>query len=330
MMAPASIASVVLVALGTVGCAAIQPGDGGATDPDGPLPSVSIRMGPDGPELPDEVAALQAYGSEHAAEFGGLYIDDQSQGTIVMLFTDNLEQHEAAVIEIWPRVTVQGVRFSEAQLRALQDRLGRELFGADGIELLSTSVDIYANQVQVALKADDPDMEARLEAAHPGMLDASVYPPAGPWANVETGPGWRLLAVGDTRAEAYTVRAAVDASEWAALWATLGLKGDLPAVDLETEVVVSFGHGQSQSCPELRLDEVRIEDGVVFSVTSDPIAPRGCNLDLSAAAVFVVAIDRSALPGAGFRLQLDDTGSPGCTEECGFTPVLDVELGEGP
>lgn len=68
-------------------------------------------------------------------------------------------------------------------------------------------------------------------------------------------------------------------------------------------------------------------DGVVYSVTSDPLAPRGCNLDLSAGAVFVVALARAALPADRFRLQLDREGNPGCAEDCGFTPVLDVELG---
>lgn len=306
----------------------MQPGASAAPESQ-PLPSISIRIGPDGPELPeDAVAGLTAYGAEHAVEFGGLYVDDQSQGSFVMLFTDRLEEHAAALAEIWPRVSVKGVRHSEAELRALQDRLGRELFGADGIELLSVSVDIMANVVQVALKSDDPDLEQRLEAAHPGMLDASVFPFPGPWANVERGEGWRLLAVGDGQAEAYTVRAAVNASEWDALWATLALDVPRPEVDLEREVVVTFGHGLSRSCSELRLDDVRMADGVVYSVTSDPLAPRGCHLDLSAAAVFVVALDRSALPDDRFTLQLDAEGNPGCAEDCGFTPVLDVELAE--
>ena len=317
-----------LLAAVSAGCAG--PAPGGNTSPDsGPEQSIVIPMGPDGPELPeDAVAALNAYGAQHVVEFGGLYVDDQSQGSFVMLFTDRLEEHAAALAEIWPRVSVKGVRYSEAELRELQDTLGRELFGADGIELLSVSVDIMANVVQVALKSDDPTLERRLEAGHPGMLDASVFPLPGPWANVEHGDGWRLLAVGDGRTEAYTVRAAVNATEWDALWATLQLDVPRPEVDLGSEVVVSFGHGLSQSCSELRLDDVRVADGVVYSVTSDPLSPRGCNLDLSAGAVFVVALDRAALPADRFTLQLDAEGNPGCAEDCGFTPVLVVELAE--
>lgn len=265
----AALMSVLAAAM--VGCARTPPG---ASAPPETEPSVSIRMGPDGPELPeDAVAELNAYGAEHVDEFGGLYVDDQSQGSFVMLFTDHLEEHAAALAEIWPRVTVHGVRFSEAELRALQDSLARELFDAEGIELLSVGVDIIGNTVQVALKSDDPTLEEQLEAAHPGMLDASVFPMPGPWANVESGDGWRLLAVADERSEAYTVRAAENATEWDAMWAAIGLDSDQPEVDFDAEIVVSFGHGLSKSCPELRLDGVRIADGVVYSVTSDPIAP---------------------------------------------------------
>lgn len=319
--------AIVLVVLATaVGCRALQPGASAPTASVPATPDVSIRIGPDGPEKPDEVGALQAYGAANPEEFGGLYIDDQSQGSIVMLFTDRLDQHAAAVAEIWPRVTVREVRYAEAELRALQDDLGRELFGADGIELLSTSVDIIANVVQVAVKSDDATLEQRLEAAHPGMLDVSVFPPPGPWENVAAGPGWRLLAIGAAMSEAYTVRAAVDAAGWEALWTAVGIEDPRPEVDLQREVVVSFGHGLSRSCPELRLDDVRIADGVVYSVTSDPIAPRGCNADLSATAVFVVAISRDALPAGGFLLQLDRDGNPGCADDCGWTPVLEVVL----
>lgn len=317
------LALVSFLVAGTMGCSAIRPGASAA--PEDVAPSVSIRIGPDGPELPDQVAALQAYGAEHAQEFGGLYVDDQSRGSFVMLFTDRLDDHRAALAEIWPRVTVRGVRFSEAELRALQDQLGAELLGAEGIELLSVGVDIIGNSVQLALKSDDPTLEQRLESAHAGMLDASVFPLPGPWANVESGEGWRLLAVGDGRAEAYTVRAATTPSELDALWATLALAGDRPAVDLDRELVVTFGHGLSQSCSELRLDGVVIEEGVVYSQTSDPLAPRGCDADLSAATVFVAAIDRGSVPADGFTLQLTRDGGPGCLD-CGFAPILEVEL----
>jgi hypothetical protein len=239
-----------------------------------------------------------------------------------MLFTRDLAAHEDAVNEIVPGTRVRQVTYTEAELRALQEELAANLFREEGIEFLSASVDTIGNRVVVSLKSDDPTLELRLEAAHVGMLDASVFPFPGPWANVEAGDGWRLLATGDERGEAYTVRGATTVAEWEALWEAVGIEGERPEVDLDVEVVVSFGHGLSRSCPELRLDELVIEEGVVFTVTSDPLAPRGCDADLSAAAVFVVALDRDAVPAHGFtaRLERDSQLHPD------FTMIVDVSL----
>ncbi|MEA2651934.1 MAG: hypothetical protein QOI85_1655, partial [Chloroflexota bacterium] len=114
---------------------------------------------------------------------------------------------------------------------------------------------------------------------------------------------------------------ATDEAAWIEMWAAIGLDGDAPSVDLEDEVVVSFGHGIGSSCPELRLDAVEL-GSLVFSRTSDPIAPRGCTADLVGAAVFVVAIERDALPDDGFTLQL----GPERVTGGGFTEVIDVPL----
>jgi hypothetical protein len=271
------------------------------------------------------VEGLVAYGNRNRETFSGLYIDPPGGNSVVMLFTRDLEIHERAVNEILPGTRVRQVRYTEAELRALQEELSRSLFGREGIELLSVSVDTIGNQVQVTLKSDDPTLELRLEATHGGMLDASVFPFPGPWANVQSGDGWRLLATGDERGEAYMVRAARTVSEWEELWEAIGIDGERPAVDLDHEVVVSFGHGLSRSCPELRLDDVVFAGGVVYSVTSDPLAPRGCDADLSAAAVFVTALDRDALPNDGFTLLLERDSEPcvGCGDSI---EVLDVPL----
>jgi hypothetical protein len=285
---------------------------------------VSIRIGPDGPELPeDAVAALQAYGAEHADEFGGLHVDDQSQGSFVLLFTDNLDEHAAALAEIWPRVTVQGVRFTEAALTELLKGLDFEAMSRDGIEFLSAGLDTMNNRVTLDLKSNDPTLELRLEMEFGGMVEVTVSPIPGPWANVGEGDGWRLLATGEADGdEAYTVRAATDEAAWDEMWRVIGLEGDIPAVAFEDEVVVSFGHGIGSSCREVRLDDVEIGPGIVFSRTGDPLSPRACTSDLAGAAVFVVALERDALPPGGFTLQL---GPERLTGD-GFTEVIDVPL----
>lgn len=283
-------------------------------------------MGPDGPELREDVVAdLQSYGAEHADEFGGLYVDDQSRGSFVMLFTDRLDEHAAALAEIWPRVTVRGVRYSEAVLIAVLESFDLSAMAGDGIEPLSAGLDTMNNRVTLDLKSDDPTLEARLELQYGGMVDVTVHPLPGDWTNVTEGDGWRLLAAGEAGGdEAYTVRAATDEAAWEALWSALALDGERPEVALEDEVVVSFAHGIGSSCREMRLDDVVIEGGVVFSVASDPLAPRNCTADLAGAAVFVIAVERTALPPDGFTLQLGERVVT--CPDCGFTEQIDVPL----
>ena len=306
-----------------VGCAAEGPSAAATPDPS-PTESIVIPMGPDGPELPEEIVAqLQAYGAAHSDEFGGLYVEDQGRGSFVMLFTDRLEEHASAIAEIWPRVTVRGVRYSEAALMEALESLDLASMARPGLEPLSAGLDTMNNVVTLELKSDDPTLEARLELQYGGLVDVTVHPLPGDWSNVAEGDGWRLLAAGQSGPdEAFTVRAATDESAWEDLWSRLAIGGDRPSVDLSGEVVVSFGHGIGSSCRELRLDDVAVEDGVVFSITSDPLAPRACTADLAGAAVFVVAVERGALPADGFTLQLAERQVTGD----GSTEVLDVPL----
>ncbi|HEX7173343.1 MAG TPA: hypothetical protein VF365_12150 [Candidatus Limnocylindria bacterium] len=269
------------------------------------------------------MAGLQAYGAEHADEFGGLYVEDQSRGSFVMLFTTNLEEHAAALAEIWPRVTVRGIRFSEAALIEVLEGLDLQGMARDGIEPVSAGLDTMNNRVTLDVKSDDSTLEAQLEQRYGGMVEVTVHPLPGDWANVAEGHGWRLLAAGEASGgEAYTVRAATDAAAWNEMWADIGLGGEPPPVAFDEEVAISFGHGIGSTCPEVRLDSVEIAGDVVFSRTSDPLAPRGCTADLVGAAVFVVAIERDALPHDGFTLQL----GPEPTTGGGFTEVIEVPL----
>lgn len=273
------------------------------------------RIVSDGPAeplpAPGTIEDLQAYGADHAGQFGGLYIDPPGGRSVVMLFTGDLDRHRAAVNAIVPGTRVRQVTHTEAELMALMESIDFEALGAEGIEMLSASVDVIGNQVDLEVKSNDPTVELRLELAHAGLLDVTVHPLPGPWANVPEGDGWRLLKAGQAGGqEAYVVRAATDAEAWDEMWATIGLEGAAPGVDLADDVVVSFAHGIGSSCPEVRLDSVIIQGGVVFSEASDPLGPRECTADLAGAVVFVVAIARDALPHDGFTLQLraDDIG----------------------
>lgn len=269
-----------------------------------------VRIGPDGPEPPD-IDGLIAYGNRHRDVFGGLYLDPPGGSRVVMLFTADLDTHRQAVSDILPGTQVRQVRFTEAALVALLESLDFEALEAGGMQMVGAGLDTIGNKVTLDVKSNDPTVELRLELAHGGMLDVTVHPIPGAWANVESGDGWRLLATGEaSNAEAYVVRAATDPGSWDEMWTAIGLEGAAPAVNLAAEVVVSFGHGIGSSCPEMRLDGVAIQDGVVFSETSDPLSPRACTADLAGAVMFLVAIERDALPADGFTLRLrpDDIG----------------------
>ena len=151
------------------------------------------------------------------------------------------------------------------------------------------------------------------------------------WHDVEAGDGWRLLASDrvDGPDKAYRVDAATTPAELQRLWREISFGGAPPDVDFEREVVVAFAHGIGSSCPELRLDEIVIQDGVVFSSASDPIvdrfgSPRACTADLVGAVTFVVAVERAALPDDGFTLRLTER-SVTC-DDCGFSEEIRVDL----
>lgn len=280
------------------------------------IPDPSPRL------LGDGIEGLQAYGQLHVDEFGGLYIDPPGGQHVVMLFTGNLDDHALAVEAIHPGTTLRQVEHTEAELTALIEDLDFESLRAEGIEMLSASVDVIGNRATLDAKSNDITAEARLEFAYGGVLEVTIFPFPGDWQNVAGGEGWRLLAAGENRSDAYLVRAATDAGGYVEMWDAIGLGGDAPVVDLATETVVSFGHGIGSGCPEVRLDGVHIADDVVWSITSDPLAPRNCTADLVGAAVFVVAIAHEAVPG-GFTLWLNEHVASRAGE---FSAPLEVDL----
>lgn len=309
-------ATILTVVLALSGCAG---------QPSGESVPMSAEMPPDPPDgLGAGIEGLQAYGAAHADQFGGLYIDPPGGSHVVMLFTDDLEIHAPAVEAIKPGTTLRQVEHTEAELIAVLEGFDFDALKAEGVEMVSGGVDVIGNRVTLEAKSNDPTAELRLELAHGGLLDVTIFPVPGAWANAVEGEGWRLIADGQAAGtEGYVVRAATDNAEYADMWEAIGLAGDAPEVDLATELVTSFGHGIGSSCPEVRLDDVVIEGDVVFSVTSDPLEPRACTADLVGAAVFVVAIERDAVPD-GFTLWLNEQAAE--RGNAGFSAPVEVDL----
>jgi hypothetical protein len=272
--------------------------------------------------LPDDRSALVAYGIRHADEYGGIFID-QPLGTTVMLFTGNLDAHQAAIAAL-PRgaaVDVRPCTYTEAQLTAVMNDLDFNALGAEGIDVISASLDTINNVVTVEAKAASPAAKTALEERYDGKLVATIYPLPGAWANRGAGNGWRLVANMERGADwAYAARGATSEAEWIALWNELSPGLERPAVDFNNEIVAVFGVGMGGGCREVRLDDVVIDPGgAVYAQTSDPLAPRGCDDMLSGAAMFVVSLARDALPDFPFKLYWQDPAKcPGCAGSEGF------------
>ena len=258
----------------------------------------------------DSAEQLNAYGAAHPDQFGGLYIDQAAGGVFVMLFTTDHERHADALASLVPvgvRVEIRPARYSEAELMSVLEGLDFNALRTQGYEMNSAGIDTINNVVRLEAKSNMPNAKALLEARFDGRLVADIYPLPGPWRNVEAGDGWRLLGAGIAGAElAYTVHAALDAPEWAELRQRLGAEVETEEPDLKSEVVLVFGHGIGSSCREVRLDDVVVDDArtTIYSMTSDPLAPRSCTADLAGAAVFVVAVERESVPADRFTVQL--------------------------
>jgi hypothetical protein len=142
----------------------------------------------------DQVAAaVQAYVTTVVPDqFGGLYLD-QPGGHVVALFTEDPERHRQAILDrlgkAAPLVTRQ-VTYTEAALRALQDRVTSDIDWLRGIKAaaMSIGVDVVANHTFLELSSANPDAPA-LALAHYGV-------PADELAVTEDGTGAALLPRG--------------------------------------------------------------------------------------------------------------------------------------
>jgi hypothetical protein len=155
--------------------------------------------------------------------------------------------------------------------------------------------------------------------------DPADAPIAG--AQARQGDGWRLLADEPGVGESYRTGIASDPASYRQLWTEIGLSGDPPAVDFDSEVVIWFGAVYGSSCPDLRLDDVVVdrERALVHAqiVLVDP--PSACTADANPRA-YLVALQRAKLPPGPFAIQLGADDPPrGVPEE---RTLVDVDLSQ--
>ena len=140
----------------------------------------------------------------------------------------------------------------------------------------------------------------------------------------ETGPvTFEVLAVAIAIEPKVSLRAATDTAALDELWATSGAEGDMPSVDLSTDVVVSMTIPDDGCPPELaRFDR----DG--DTITPVFVQPPGGCIEPFFPKTFVVAIDRASVePAFTLRLSEDDYfsmfGEQALRVDLGDTPSSD-------
>ena len=125
------------------------------------------------------------------------------------------------------------------------------------------------------------------------------------------GEGWRLLwqAAGIANSEDLPdQRAQVATShEELARWRRVSHDdGETPDVDFESEIAVGFATGHGGNCPIILTDVVfDREDRKVYADFARKTRQMGCNDDFNPIA-FVVAVERTSLPDAPFKVQLNE------------------------
>ncbi|MEI7742451.1 MAG: hypothetical protein WCK58_01740, partial [Chloroflexota bacterium] len=117
-------------------------------------------------------AAVDAYAAGHRDEFGGVWID-QERHTVVAAWTANAELHRLAIlasIGAAGPLAARTVRYPEARLRALQDRMtgDRDWLAEIPAVMTMSSVDIMANTAELGISSANP-AAAALILAHDGV-----------------------------------------------------------------------------------------------------------------------------------------------------------------
>lgn len=150
---------------------------------------------------PAEAVQNVVLGYGHVDEYGGLYIDNALGGTVVVLWTGNIEAHAAAIRAQLPEchpVIFKRVRWSEMVLRNLQDRVSGDWdwFAAIPAAPQGVGANIFDNVVTVDVSSANPNAAAIIlahYAAPPGMLRV-----------VSDGTGAALLPWGEVKGTVVT------------------------------------------------------------------------------------------------------------------------------
>ena len=127
---------------------------------------------------------LEQYAAEHPDEYAGLMIDQDAGGILVILFTDHLEEHGAAIARLvrpGSKVEVRRAGLSELDLEALMNRINSdsELLQNAGVFVLVISTDELAGKLVVEVSTQRGDAQPLLAARYGPNVEVKVTDPTG-------------------------------------------------------------------------------------------------------------------------------------------------------
>lgn len=261
-----------------------------------------------GNEMP--VDAVREW-AEQYPDFVEIWIDREHNGWVSAGFTGDVADRQAEIEELFSDDGVVAVHlpWTSGSLVDLERRVIEEL-GTE-LEILGTSVDALRGFVSVVIPVlDDASLNAIVDRFPGERICVEGLEPenvVAPGPQPESGDGWRLLLNSDQVGDIYRVGLAWDPQSLEALLAGIPGLSDLDPdldVDFQDEVVVWFGAVHGSSCPNLRLDDVVVNDDLVHAEIVNTDNALACTDD-AIPQTYLVAVERSRLPAAPFYLSVD-------------------------
>lgn len=282
-----------------------------------------------GNEMEGTLVAIQTW-AQRQPGYQEIWIDRQHLGWITVAFSEEAAVRQADLEEGFPGVGVVAVAvdWTTSELAQLQQRVVETFRG----QVSGFGSGQYPNKgvVSIELTYLKPDLVALAEQNFAGQrvclsgADPALAPVEGPQPT--SGDGWRLLADQDRTGESYRTGIAYDELSYEHIWSAARIRGDRPAVDFQTEVVIWFGTVHGSSCPRTRLDGVVVDEGrAIVHADLTYLDGGACTSDAIPHA-YVVALARDRLPHGGFAIQLDAADPPGGAPE--ERTVVDVDLSQ--
>lgn len=258
-----------------------------------------------GNEMP--VEDVRRWASQYP-DYVDLWIDREHNGWVTVAFTGNVAERQAEIDTEFPDdgVVAVGIDWTEDDLLDLQTRVHEELEGV--VDVQGSWTDMIRGRVgiQVPVLSEEnldaiaerfPDARLCVE----GLEPEAVVPP-GPQPT--EGDGWRLILDEKGVGLSFMTGIAWDSESLNTLLQDIeGLPDVDVDVDFENEVAIWFGAVYSGSCPNIRLDNVVVDEDTIYPEIVNTDNALACTDDANPH-TYLVALERERLPETPFYIQI--------------------------